>query len=96
MARNGTVSIAQALAVALAIAVPIVLTGCAVTPPAPLPADLLWQDQAFDYDAALVSVSKRDLFQLDPGLLSKLHDAGVQNSSVGHRLHHLVSLLFGP
>ena len=74
----------------------IVLAGCAVAPPAPLPADLLWQDQAFDYDATSVSVSKRDLFQLEAELLSKLHDPGIQNSSVGHRLHHLVSLLFGP
>jgi tetratricopeptide (TPR) repeat protein len=74
----------------------IVLAGCAVAPPAPLPAHLLWQDQAFDYDSALVSVSKRDLFQLDPELLSKLHDPSIQNSSAQYRLHHLVSLLFGP
>jgi len=74
----------------------IVLAGCAAAPPAPLPAHLLWQDQAFGYDATSVSVSKRDLFQLEAELLSKLHDPGIQNSSVGHRLHHLVSLLFGP
>jgi len=74
----------------------IVLAGCAAVPRAPLPAHLLWQDQAFDYDAALVSVSKRDLFQLEAELVSKLHDPGIQNSSAQHRLHHLVSLLFGP
>jgi tetratricopeptide (TPR) repeat protein len=74
----------------------IVLAGCAAAPRAPLPAHLLWQDQAFDYDAALVSVSKRDLFQLDPGLSSKLRDPRIQNSSTQYRLHHLVSLLFGP
>jgi tetratricopeptide (TPR) repeat protein len=74
----------------------VVLAGCAGAPPAPLPAHLLWQDQAFEYDAALVSVGKRDLFQLDPGLLSKLHDPGIQNSSAQYRLNHLVSLLFGP
>ena len=74
----------------------IVLAGCAAAPPAPLPAHLLWQDRAFDYDAALVSVSKRDLFQLDAGLLSKLHDPRIQNSSAQYRLHHLVSILFGP
>ena len=73
----------------------IVLAGCAAAPRAPLPADLLWRDQAFDYDAALVSVSKRDLFQLDPELLSKLQDPGIQNSSTQYRAHHLVSLLFG-
>jgi tetratricopeptide (TPR) repeat protein len=74
----------------------VVLAGCAAAPRAPLPAHLPWQDQAFDYDAALVSVSKRDLFQLDPELLSKLHDPSIQNSSAQYRLHHLVSLLFGP
>src|SRR2546429_4067417 len=74
----------------------IVLAGCAAAPPAPLPADLLWQDRAFDYDAALVSISKRDLFQLDAGVLSKLHDPRIQNSSAQYRLHYLVSILFGP
>ena len=74
----------------------IVLAGCAAAPPAPLPAHVLWQDQAFGYDAALVSVGKRDLFQLDAGLLSKLHDPRIQNSSAQYRLHHLESILFGP
>jgi len=74
----------------------IVLAGCAAAPPAPLPAHLLWQDQAFGYDAALVSVGKRDLFQLDAGLLSKLHDPRIQNSSAQYRLHYLESILFGP
>ncbi len=74
----------------------VVLAGCAAAPRAPLPAHLLWQDQAFDYDAALVSVGKRDLFQLDPGLLSKLHDPRIQDSSAQYRLNHLVSLLFEP
>ena len=73
----------------------IVLAGCAAAPRAPLPAHLLWQDKAFDYDAALVSVSKRDLFQLDPELLSKLQDPRIQNSSTQYRARHLVSLLFG-
>jgi tetratricopeptide (TPR) repeat protein len=74
----------------------VVLAGCAAAPRALLPAHLLWQDQAFDYDAALVSVGKRDLFQLDTGLLAKLQDPGIQDSSAQNRLHHLVSLLFGP
>jgi len=74
----------------------IVLAGCAAAPPASLPAHLLWQDQAFDYDAALVSVGKRELFQLDDDLLSKLHDPSIQNSSAQYRLHYLVSILFGP
>jgi tetratricopeptide (TPR) repeat protein len=74
----------------------IVLAGCAATPLAPLPAHVLWQDQAFEYDPALVSVGKRDLFQLDTGLLSKLRDPRIQNSSAQYRLNHLVTLLFEP
>jgi len=74
----------------------IVLAGCAAAPRALLPAHLLWQDQAFDYEAGLVPVGKRDLFQLDAGLLSKLHDPRIQNSSAQYRLNHLVSLLFEP
>ena len=74
----------------------IALAGCAAAPRTPLPAHLLWQDQAFDYDAALVSIGKPDLFQLDAGLLSKLHDPRIQNSSAQYRLNHLVSLLFEP
>jgi tetratricopeptide (TPR) repeat protein len=74
----------------------IVLAGCAAVPRAPLPAHVLWQDRAFDYDAALVSVGKRDLFQLEAELLAKLDDPRIQDSSAQYRLHHLVSLLFGP
>ena len=74
----------------------IALAGCAAAPRAPVPAPLLWQDQAFAYDAALVSVSKRDLFQLDAALLSKLTDPRIQNSSAQYRLNQLVSLLFEP
>src|SRR6476660_613172 len=74
----------------------IALAGCAAAPLAPLPAHLLWQDQAFAYDAALVSVGKQDLFQLEAELASKLNDPGIQNSSAQYRLNHLVSLLFGP
>jgi len=74
----------------------IVLAGCAAAPLAPPPAHLLWQDQAFEYDAALVSVSRWDLFQLDAGLLSKLRDPRIQNSSAQYRLNHLVTLLFEP
>ncbi|HYQ94666.1 MAG TPA: tetratricopeptide repeat protein [Burkholderiales bacterium] len=73
----------------------IVLAGCAAAPRAPLPAHVLWQDQAFDYDAALVSVGKRDLFQLEAELLAKLDDPRIQDSSAQYRLNRLVSLLFG-
>ena len=74
----------------------VVLAACAAAPRAPLPAQLPWQDQAFDYDAALVSVGKRDLFQLEDALLTKLNDSSIQNSSAQYRLHYLVSILFGP
>jgi tetratricopeptide (TPR) repeat protein len=44
----------------------------------------------------LVSVGKRDLFQLEDALLTKLNDSSIQNSSAQYRLHYLVSILFGP
>jgi tetratricopeptide (TPR) repeat protein len=74
----------------------IALVGCTAAPHAPLPVHLPWQDQAFDYDAALVPVSKQDLFQLDAKLQSALHDPVIQRSSAQNRLNHLVALLFGP
>src|SRR5258708_32340456 len=74
----------------------VVLAGCAAAPRAHLPAQLPWQDQAFDFDAALVSDGKRDLFQLEDALLTKLNDSSIQNSSAQNRLHYLGSLVFGP
>jgi tetratricopeptide (TPR) repeat protein len=74
----------------------IALAGCTAAPRAPLPAHLPWQDQAFDYDAALVPVRKQDLFQLDAELQSALHDPVIQRSSAQNRLDHLIALVFGP
>lgn len=74
----------------------IALAGCAAAPVAPLPAQLLWRDQAFDYDAASVTTGREDLFRLDPGLRSALRDPSIQRSSAQHRLNHLIELLFGP
>lgn len=74
----------------------VALLGCAAAPVAPLPAQLPWQDQAFDYDAALVPVNKQDLFQLDAKLQSALHDPVIQRSSAQNRFDRLVELLFGP
>jgi len=74
----------------------IALAGCAAAPRAPLPGQLPWRDQAFDYDAALVSVSKQDLFRLDAKLQSVLHDPDIQGTSAQKRLDRLVAFLFGP
>jgi tetratricopeptide (TPR) repeat protein len=74
----------------------ITLAGCAAAPNAPLPAHLLWRDQAFDYDAARVTAGKQDLFRLDAELRAELQNPAIQRSSAQNRLNHLIALLFGP
>jgi tetratricopeptide (TPR) repeat protein len=56
----------------------------------------LWRDQLFDYDPALVTVNKQQLFQLPPALLAELREPTVQNGTNSRRMTHLVDLLFDP
>lgn len=72
------------------------LAGCGSVPTAPSPAQLPWQDEAFAYDATLVSVTKEELFRLDPELLEKLQDPAIQSLSYPKRVERLLVLLFGP
>lgn len=74
----------------------VALAGCAAAPGAPPPTGLPWRDQAFGYDAALVSVTREDLFRLDAGLAAKLDDPRVARFTAQGRLEHLVALVFGP
>ena len=74
----------------------LALAGCAVAPPAPpLAAPVPWRDQAFAYDSSLVSITKDDLFRLDPGLLQQLQGPEVKRMGTHQRLDHLLDLLFG-
>lgn len=70
--------------------------GCSSVPSAPSPAQLPWQDEAFAYDATLVSVTREELFRLDPELLEKLQAPVAQGWSPPKRVEHLLALLFGP
>ncbi len=72
------------------------LGACVATPVAPLPAQLLWHDQAFYYNASLVTLGKQDLFALDPNLLSVLRKARLEKASAQTRVDYLISLLFDP
>ncbi len=70
--------------------------GCAVVPVAPVPEQLLWHDQAFGYDSALVTVSKRELFTLDADLLSILGASRLAKANAQTRVNRLTALLYGP
>ncbi len=71
------------------------LVGCSSVPNVPPPAQLPWHDATFAYDASLVSVTKEDLFRLDPELLRVLRDPAVQRLGATRRLDHLMTLLYG-
>ena len=82
---------------ALAIVVCILgLGGCASVPVPPLPTQLLWQDQAFGYDPALVTVGKHDLFALDADLLATLKGGRLEKASAQTRVNRLTAILYGP
>ena len=82
---------------ALAVVVCVIgLGGCASVPVAPIPAQLLWQDQAFGYDPALVTVSKQELFALDADLLAALKGARLEKASAQTRVNRLTAMLYGP
>lgn len=72
------------------------LGGCAVAPRTAAVPMALWQDQAFAYDASLVTVSRRSLFELDAELARSLREKDLANASLGTRIAALMSLVFGP
>ncbi len=77
----------------------IALAGCAATPILPVDTramDRLWRDQAFDFERAPALVGKRDLFALDPELLSMLRSSGMPKASTQRRVDYLMALLYGP
>lgn len=72
------------------------LTACASAPPvAPPPSAMAWHDEGFAYDPSLVSVSKEDLFRLDPELALKLSDPALRRLSTAKRLDRLLAMLYG-
>jgi tetratricopeptide (TPR) repeat protein len=71
------------------------LTACAIAPALPSATPVAWHDQTFEYDAALVTVTKEDLFRLEPQLQAQLQDPGLQQLSTHKRLEQILALLFG-
>jgi tetratricopeptide (TPR) repeat protein len=77
----------------------LILAGCASAPTvriAAVPAQILWRDQEFNYDATPVPVGTRELFALDAGFLATLEASGMKDASTQKRVDYLMSLLFGP
>ena len=72
------------------------LVGCAAAPVPPIPAPLLWQDQVFNYDAALATITKRDLFALDADLQALLKGSRLERASAQVRVNRLTALIYGP
>ncbi|MGL6108550.1 MAG: tetratricopeptide repeat protein [Rubrivivax sp.] len=73
------------------------LGACTTAPQGGAPAAGFWQDQAFDYDAALVTVTERSLFALEPELLRSLRDnPAVVGGNQATRTAYLLGLIFGP
>ena len=83
---------AKAFAAAIILAA---LVGCAGVSQVPTVSELPWHDETFAYDAKLVSVTKEELFRLDPALVRRLQDPGTQSLSAHKRLEHLLALLYG-
>lgn len=72
------------------------MTACASAPSTPAPPlQLAWQDQAFADAGAVVSVTREDLFRLDPDLAGKLADPSVQRLGAAKRLQRLIAMLYG-
>ncbi len=73
----------------------LTLAGCANTPTPPSVAPIAWQDEAFGYDAALVTVKREDLFHLDPQLAQQLRDPALDELGSRQRIERLLELIFG-
>lgn len=71
------------------------LFGCASPPPATPPSASAWADQVFDYDPSLVTVTKDELFRLDPELQEVLKNPAIQRMDVPMRLERIIALLYG-
>ncbi len=69
------------------------LVGCASGPQTTVNLQGPWLDQAFAYDAKLVSVDESGLFALDPDLLAELRSPKLQKSPSEERINFIVKTL---
>lgn len=72
------------------------LAGCATVAPAPDPGQVPWHDAEFAWSAGRVTLSRQDVFRLDPQLALALADEKLQRLAPIERSERLVTLLFGP
>ena len=72
------------------------LAGCASQPAAPGASQLPWRDSAFDYRPEMVTVSRDELFRLDPQLQAKLRQLDHESMPSWMKLRQLLALVFGP
>src|SRR6185436_5062959 len=82
--------------VLLAVFFAMVLAACAGAPVTAVQAQMPWQDKTFDYEPALVRVTREDLFRLDDELQQKLREANGRNLAPSQRLRLLLAEIFGP
>jgi Tfp pilus assembly protein PilF len=69
------------------------LAGCATAPPDASPP---WRDTTFAYAPALVTVTREDLFRLEPELLARVLQPLPADLSPSQKLKHLLAVVFGP
>lgn len=72
------------------------LAGCASQPVASAPPAGVWQDQAFNYQPALVTETRESLFALDPDIVQSLQADKGHGHSTKRRLDLLLARLYGP
>ena len=80
----------------VAMGVALCLVGCATPQNASAPPTSLWQDQAFGYQAALVTETRDTVFAPDPAMLESLQAQSGPERSTQQRLGVLVSRLYNP
>ena len=71
------------------------LAGCAFGPVAPPVSTVVWHDAQFDWSPDRVTITREDLFSLQPDLLEKLSDPALKKLSNARRLEHVMNLLYG-
>lgn len=72
------------------------LAGCASPPVVRAPPADLWQDQAFQYQPALVTETRESLFALDADIVQSLQADKGHGYSTKRRLDLLLARLYGP
>ena len=82
--------------VCVAVLVVLGLAGCATPQLAKKPVDVLWQDQAFAYNPALVTETRDSVFTLEADMLESLRTRDHKEHSLRQRLDRLVSRLYDP